>query len=899
MRPRQPNASGPLRAVMAMVAVLTIGGLAGNPARAAGETSGVAPLAVPPGASGTSTARAADPGVDAGASDHFNGTGIGAVPPGWGTNTSGGTVGVAGVPDSVDRSLRMAKSGSTGSALAERRLATPLAGTVHAEARVRVSATTGWFNALYVAGSDGTPAASVAIQNGRFMDAGTGQLAGTAAANRWYALRAVLRTDSRRFDLYVDGQRLFTNLPFRQASTDVGRLTFGIGPGGTGTLHVDTVSLRRTPDPTVAYQVLDTFDESPTGSAPAGYTLTTTGGTAAVSAVPSAQDQSLRLSKGTPAGEAGAVRTFPTQTGTVIVQATLRTEETSGVKAALYVQSSNGRNAASIQFSNRVLQHVTGSGAHVLVPDVRPSEWYTIRLVIDLPAQRFAAFVDGRRYPPVTTTAAPAWLPLRDSGLTDISRLRLYVGADQVGTLHADKLMVYRNPVAAPVGPVVDVRAHGATGNGSTDDTAAVQAAIQAVPTGGTVLLRGGVFKTGMIRLKSDMTLWVAPDAMLLGTQDTTAYPALGVPGPDRPPFNGGIVARALVYAHRADRIVIEGGGVINGNGHNPPWMPSDGVSPHESTRPVGMWLARGSDVTIRNVHVTDAAMGAIVPNEIDGLVIADVDIDSNIEAERDGIDVTDSDNVLIERVNAFTDDDAICFKSHRTANDPASPSLGVHGAVVRLSTVGGSTRANGVKFGTASHGAFHDIVVEDVLVKRTKNAGIVITAVDGATVSNLSFRRITIDQTKRAFFVVLGRRVWVDPEGVPHPSPDPRWVSGLRFEDITATRVSHELPSNHLGNGSAMSGTREATGVTYKLYDLLFSNVRISLANGGTAQPTEPREYAGEYPESTYWTTLAPYGFFYRHVDGLTVRGSSATVPDPRGRPMTSTSDVVNGSIN
>lgn len=43
-----------------------------------------------------------------------------------------------------------------------------------------------------------------------------------------------------------------------------------------------------------------------------------------------------------------------------------------------------------------------------------------------------------------------------------------------------------------------------------------------------------------------------------------------------------------------------------------------------------------------------------------------------------------------------------------------------VDGATVRLSTVGRSERANGVKFGTASVGPFRNVVVEDVLVKHT-----------------------------------------------------------------------------------------------------------------------------------------------------------------------------------
>ncbi|HEX6685097.1 MAG TPA: glycosyl hydrolase family 28 protein [Candidatus Limnocylindrales bacterium] len=848
-------------------------------------------LAVAP----ASPAAAAVPGATPVLGEHFNDTPTGSVPAGWGVDTSGGSVGVQAVPDAVDRSLAITKTSTTGSALAERRFDPPLTGTVHIEARVRVSQTTGWSNVLYVAGSSGLPAASIAIRSGQFADAGTGQNLLPATADRWYVVRAVLRPTTARFDIFIDGRRVLAGAPFRSTAADIGRVTFGIGPGQTGILRVDSVTARSEPPPTVAYQVLDLFDEAATGAAPPGYELTTTGGSALVSPIPSAADRSLRLVKTTPAGEAKAIRPFPAQTtGTLMVQATVRTDETTGVKMALYAQSATGRNVASIQFSNRVLQLVTGSTVHILEGAVRPSEWYTIRLVLDIPARAVTVFVDGKRFPAITPTAAPTHWTFRDPLATDVGRVVFGVGDGQVGTVHTDKVMVYAEPGSGPPpGTVKNVRDFGARGDGVTDDTLAIQAAIDSVPPNGSVFLGQGIFVAGTIELKSDMTLYIDDDAMLLGTHDDSRYPDLGRK-PDRPPAVGGLIVRALIYSHRADRVVITGGGVINGNGGKPSWIWSDTNQPHESTRPAALFLTSGSDITVRGVHVKDAAVWAVVPAEVDGLTIADVDIDSRYVGHRDGIDVVDSHDVLIERVNVNTDDDAICFKSHTTTLAEGSPSRGVDGALVRLSTVGGSVRANGVKFGTASAGAFRNVVVEDVLVKRTNNSGLVVTNVGGAIVHNLTFRRITIDQAKRALFVLLGRSIWTDSSGMPH-SVEPKWVAGLRFEDVTATRLAEALPSNHLGNGSAMSGSFEsATGVTYRLYDILLSNVRLSLAKGGNATPTEPIEYTGNYPESTYWTTLGVYGFFFRHITGLTVVNSQATVPDPNGRVETMLRDVL-----
>ena len=92
--------------------------------------------------------------------------------------------------------------------------------------------------------------------------------------------------------------------------------------------------------------------------------------------------------------------------------------------------------------------------------------------------------------------------------------------------------------VVAPTSPlVVNVRDKGAKGDGRTDDTEAIQAAIDEVGgTGGTVLVPGGTYMVDAVKkkrrlaLKSDMTLKLAKDAVLKAIpNDSRKYSVLSI----------------------------------------------------------------------------------------------------------------------------------------------------------------------------------------------------------------------------------------------------------------------------------------------------------------------------------------------------------------------------------
>ena len=93
-------------------------------------------------------------------------------------------------------------------------------------------------------------------------------------------------------------------------------------------------------------------------------------------------------------------------------------------------------------------------------------------------------------------------------------------------------------PTAAltPVAPVAagggfNARDFGATGDGQTKDTVALQQALDACAAagGGTVVVPPGVYRTGSIVLRANTTLKWEARASLVGSSDIADYPLLPV----------------------------------------------------------------------------------------------------------------------------------------------------------------------------------------------------------------------------------------------------------------------------------------------------------------------------------------------------------------------------------
>ena len=104
-----------------------------------------------------------------------------------------------------------------------------------------------------------------------------------------------------------------------------------------------------------------------------------------------------------------------------------------------------------------------------------------------------------------------------------------------------------------------DIRAYGAVSDGKTMNTKAIQAAVDACHAagGGRVIVpSGGEFLSGGIILKSNVNLHFEHGARMQASRDEKDYAQI----PSR--HNN-----ELIYAGGADNVLIDGEGILTGNG--------------------------------------------------------------------------------------------------------------------------------------------------------------------------------------------------------------------------------------------------------------------------------------------------------------------------------------------
>jgi len=208
-----------------------------------------------------------------------------------------------------------------------------------------------------------------------------------------------------------------------------------------------------------------------------------------------------------------------------------------------------------------------------------------------------------------------------------------------------------------------NIRDFGAKGDGTTVDTAALQAAIDAChkDQGGTVLVPAGTFVIGTTELKSNVTLHIAAQGILLGSDHGKDYFAA-----DAIPLHGDSTLEdgntGLLFAVNAENITVEGPGMIDGHGsrfHGPNRGDPSPAGISGSHRPYHLMFYQCKHLRIRDIFLKDCAFHSMRIVQCSYAWFSGIHLRSRVISNNDGFHFISCEYMHVSNCDIQCQDDA------------------------------------------------------------------------------------------------------------------------------------------------------------------------------------------------------------------------------------------------
>ncbi len=225
----------------------------------------------------------------------------------------------------------------------------------------------------------------------------------------------------------------------------------------------------------------------------------------------------------------------------------------------------------------------------------------------------------------------------------------------------------------APVSCSVSVKDFGAAGDGKTDDSVAIQTAVNCLPRGGRLVFPSGTYLTAPIALKSHITVELSEGATLLGIPDKSRYPA--IPGELSDIQSGEAVHfgtwegnavpmhQSLIFAEYAEDVTIVGPGTVDGNAEAAGWWIN--VKEYTVARPRLLFFNRCEGVRVHGILARNSASWQLHPYFSKDVDFLDIEITAPKNSPNtDAIDPEACDRVDIIGCRFSVGDDCIAIKS-------------------------------------------------------------------------------------------------------------------------------------------------------------------------------------------------------------------------------------------
>lgn len=220
----------------------------------------------------------------------------------------------------------------------------------------------------------------------------------------------------------------------------------------------------------------------------------------------------------------------------------------------------------------------------------------------------------------------------------------------------------------------LDVRVFGAKGDGETDDTAAIQAAILTCPPQGRVLITDGCYRFTHLFLKDHLRMELTKSAELRAICDKAKLPVLPgrIESCDKKSeyipsvWEGEPVTSyaSLLTGMYVEDVIIYGGGVIDGNGSFEKWWNKEFIQDGPA-RPRILFLNHCKNVTVQGVTFRNSPAWNAHPLFSENVKFIDLEIQAPDNSRNtDGINPESCTGVEIAGIHFSVGDDCIAIKS-------------------------------------------------------------------------------------------------------------------------------------------------------------------------------------------------------------------------------------------